>query len=44
MKKPLDRGAQSLRDPEYDCDALPKDGSDEVCMREFLRAHMPLTV
>jgi hypothetical protein len=30
--------------PEFTCDISAKDVSDEMCMREFLRIHVPVAV
>jgi hypothetical protein len=30
--------------PAFDCDLSAKDGSDEMCMREYLRRHIPVLV
>lgn len=35
---------QIIRDdhrPAFDCDLSAKDGEDEMCMREYLRTHIP---
>ena len=30
--------------PAFDCDLSAKDGSDEMCMREYLRTRIPVLV
>lgn len=43
MKKSGDR-TREYQGPEFTCDISATDVSDEMCMREFLRTHMPVAV
>jgi hypothetical protein len=30
--------------PAFDCDVSVKDGGDDMCVREYLRTHIPVLV
>ena len=42
--KAEDRISEDDHRPAFDCDLSAKDGSDEMCVREYLRAHIPVLV
>jgi hypothetical protein len=42
--KAEDRGSEDGRRPVFDCDLSAKNGSDEMCIREYLRTHIPVLV
>jgi hypothetical protein len=39
-----DRTREDDHRPAFDCDLSANDGSDDMCVREYLRAHIPLLV
>ncbi len=44
LTKAEDQIARDDHRPAFDCDLSAEDGEDEMCVREYLRTHIPVLV